>query len=111
MGSTSEPSTELTETYPTDAQTSISKNDLNRFLKEKWKPSICEVCQEAGRWGFLTDGEKFSMIPNVGLCETTTVIPSKSLIGLNIVCRNCGNLKVLIATFIKKWINENPEHE
>jgi hypothetical protein len=96
-----------TETKPA-SPLSVTVNQLHRFMDAKFKTPICEACGVDG-W----------MIPlQLGLDESAeqSYVQMAALPGIGIdgsfpvhtlVCKDCGNVRLLSAITVRQWIDEN----
>lgn len=92
----------------TQLSISVSPKDLDRYLNVKWKMRSCEVCGESEYWRLTAENERFSVIPNIGQGEDISIYGGKVVLTVNFACSNCGNIKMLLVNFIKKWVTDNP---
>src|ERR1700720_1233006 len=102
----SESSHEGSAPAPTTQRTfEFSPEQLQKFLTEKWKLNLCEVCL-VSQWGY--DAENYySVLPTSDGRKFSTISP-KLTVHLRIFCRNCGNTKLLLVPVISRWLEENP---
>ncbi len=96
------------EVSGTPIQADISNADLFRFLDNKWKNRKCEICGEDSFWTLEVKNDKYSVIPSMAGDSEITVLGGRVHVGINLICQNCGNLKLLMVHFIQKWISEHP---
>jgi hypothetical protein len=89
-------------------QADILSADLLRFLDNKWKDRRCEICDESSFWTIEAPTDKYSVIPAISGDSEVTVFGGRAHVGINLICQNCGNLKLLMVHFIQKWISEHP---
>jgi len=89
----------------------IPADDISRFFAKKWKNLGCDICGESGTWVTLSDLDRYSVLASLAPDQRLAPVASRFQVALNVLCSNCGNLKLLAFGVIKTWLKENPAGE
>jgi hypothetical protein len=86
----------------------ISGEEIHRFFLGVWRNGGCEVCGQRNSWVTLADDDRYSVLSMSGPKQPFNPFPHRVFFALNVVCTNCGNIKLLSLASLQKWLRENP---
>jgi hypothetical protein len=87
---------------------SFTEDQLYRFLEDKWKQFVCEMCLQPQSFSLTGQSSRFTAFPALGDAQPVTTFVTSAHVGVNIFCRNCGNMKFILAPTIHRWLRDNP---
>jgi hypothetical protein len=82
----------------------FASEELTRFFAAKWKIQRCEICDVAD-WGMESE-RSLSCLPTSDGIVISTISETVTL-HLRINCNSCGNCKFLLASVVRRWLDEN----
>lgn len=85
----------------------FSKDEIQRFLQQRWKLGICEVCETQNSFEYAGDEELVVILP-VSEPDALTTLTNKVIVAFPMLCSSCGNTKLLAAVAIRNWLDDNP---
>jgi hypothetical protein len=88
----------------------FTKDQVARFVQEKWKGSPCEVCKLLGTWTYSPEGVRYVVLP-MSDGKVITTLSNDVLVSLVVHCTNCGNIKLLAGRAMMNWIAANASRD
>lgn len=84
----------------------FTPDEIRRFLQEKWKLTICEVCKAENSYELVATEGSVVALP-VSYVSALTTLTSRAIVTVPMLCNSCGNAKLLAATVVRDWLDVN----
>jgi len=84
----------------------FTPSEIKRFLDDKWKLAVCEICEAERSYTPINLDEMIVALP-FSQANALTTVTDKAIAVLPVLCTSCGNTKLLAAPVIRDWLDRN----